>query len=192
MSFLRKFLQFSIFEEMIPVKNESYVRRTIWFRKALLNAQHLHDGKTVWQFRCLFLFLAAFIVHHVYLYRVELNEFESYVEIDLVRWIGLPNEINISFSLLALVTLYCLHVFYFSPLTGPMFRTMEEILAGGRLSVEHWPFHYKHQQCSQVARRCLFQNLNAFQIAVIVLGKYTFSKRDLFFLLLFLQRHSCC
>lgn len=172
MPILKEFLKFIFFEEVIPYKNETYIWRAFSFREAMLTASAREDRKTLWQFRCLFPMILILLAHQMYLYRGGLTEVESYIEIDYLAWVGLPTLINICISLFLLVVLYYLHVYYCSPIADSHIRSIVEILWTGRLSEQHWPFHYKYQDCTLVARKCLLQMLFLLQSLIVNIGKY--------------------
>lgn len=167
-----RWMKFFLIQEPNLIKNYDYFCAVIFFRDDIKDAHRKQDWRRLCQYRAMFAIPLLGCIYILYLYRADLNEFDSYLLIDVLQWNHLTKLMYLCAFGFILLSGYLLNILYFSPDMDHFLEWQKRILVRGKPIRYHWPYHYKNQKCSDRIAKVFRLAIYGYQAGVALTGKF--------------------
>lgn len=178
-------------KELRPYNVKRYFRELLEFRDDFGDARRSGDRNRLWQYYSVPLPMIFAFIFHQYLFKVKLNKFDSYMQMDCMGWINTSRSVYLVASGFHLLSIYYLYILYCSPEADCCVGWIREVVVNDQPVVYHWPYHYKHNSCSKLIQKKFSKIFYFFRSVVIFLSfvlwliplfflKYTWSQLEYF------------
>lgn len=172
MATLWRWVKFFLITETTPIKTKVYFQQILWFRRDIEASRREQDWRRLLQYRFMFVLMGLFAVYCIYMYRTELNEFDSYILLDLHSWFRSGKLMYLAFLVIQLMAMYAFYLLYFTSNVGYFVDWLKKIVLETSSIQYHWPYHYKLKDCSRLIRETFVRIFQSLQLLIIITCKY--------------------